>query len=120
MEPRQSLEGRRVFVVEDDYLVAEVLCGLLEEAGAVIVGPIGQVDAALAFIEQSSDSCDCAILDVDLHGQKSYAIADALLSRNIRFAFATGYGSGALDSAYRRYPRCQKPFELRTLIAVLT
>ena len=112
-----GLEGRRLLVVEDDYLVAQVLIDLLEDAGAVVTGPIGSVDEALALIADSPDRFDGAVLDVNLHGSKSYPIADALTARSIKFIFATGYGADALDEPYRRCPRCEKPFDQGALIA---
>jgi hypothetical protein len=33
--------GKTILVVEDEYLVGVDLCSILEESGAVIVGPIG-------------------------------------------------------------------------------
>ena len=66
-----ELQGRRILVVEDDYLVAQSLCALLEEAGATIVGPFGWADEALKFVEAHRDAFDSAVLDVDLHGEKS-------------------------------------------------
>ncbi|WP_025601115.1 hypothetical protein [Burkholderia sp. WSM2230] len=62
---------------------------------------------------------DAAILDVDLNGEKSYSVADALASRHIRFIFATGYGTDAVDDPYRHYPRCQKPFDHQMLFRTL-
>jgi hypothetical protein len=41
---------------------------------------------------------------MDLHGQKSYVIADALAKRHVRFVLTTGYGAEALDFDYRHYP----------------
>lgn len=52
------------------------------------------------------------MLDVNLNGQKSYSVADALTARSLPFAFVTGYGEDALMSDYRRFPRLQKPFKL--------
>jgi hypothetical protein len=34
---------------------------------------------------------DVAVLDVNLSGQKSFPIADALVARSVPFAFSTGY-----------------------------
>ncbi|CAD6560207.1 hypothetical protein LMG28727_07066 [Paraburkholderia kirstenboschensis] len=113
------LQGRRILVVEDDFFVAQSLCGLIEEAGAKIVGPIGWMDQALKYVESNSDAFDCAVLDVDLHGEKSYAIADWLAARGVRFVFTTGYGADALDPAYAGYPRCEKPFDPRLLFTAL-
>jgi CheY-like chemotaxis protein len=114
-----ALTGRRILVVEDDYLVALVLVEMLEEAGAQVVGPVGWLEEAIALIQDGGEVFDAAILDVNLHGRKSYPIADALIARSVGFVFATGYGSGALDGKYQSYPRCEKPFHSDALLAAL-
>jgi DNA-binding LytR/AlgR family response regulator len=119
MRKADELDGRLILVVEDDFLVADALCALLEEAGATVVGPIGWADEALAFVEDRANDFDGAVLDMDLHGQKSYVIADALAKRHVRFVLTTGYGAEALAFDYRHYPRCEKPFDARTLFKAL-
>ncbi|MFP3558503.1 response regulator [Paraburkholderia sp. SIMBA_049] len=113
------LQGQRIMVVEDDYLVALAVSTVLEEAGASVVGPIARAQEAVMLIEEGREHIDVAILDVDLNGEKSYAVADALASRHIRFVFATGYGADAVDRQYRQYPRCQKPFDHQVLFRAL-
>lgn len=120
VEPRTSLDGRKILVVEDDYLEAVALSSLLEEVGASVVGPIGWAQEALSLVEQGEQRVDAAILDVDLHGERSYAIADALASRHIGFIFATGYGADTVDRRYRDCPRCQKPIDSRVLLKALS
>lgn len=113
------LDGRRILVVEDDYLVAMVLVDVLEDAGAKVLGPIGSVEEAIAFLEDGSQPFDLAILDINLRGQTSYPIADALTARSVRFLFATGYGAGILEARYQGHPRCEKPFTDETLLTAL-
>lgn len=113
-----ALGGRKILVVEDDYLEALALAEMLQAAGADVIGPVSEIQEALSFVEKGDD-VDAAILDVDLHGQKSYPVAQALAARQIRFVFATGYGEEAIDQAYRAYPRVQKPFDGRALVNVL-
>jgi DNA-binding LytR/AlgR family response regulator len=119
MEAATALLGRRILIVDDDYLIALVVIDFLEEAGAEILGPLGQADEAIAFIEANGTAIDGAVLDVNLHGAKSYPVADALEAHEIGFIFATGYGADALDGDYRKYPRCEKPFNELTLVATL-
>jgi CheY-like chemotaxis protein len=114
-----NLEGRRILIVEDDYLVAQVLVDLLEDAGAEVIGPIGWIDEAVALIEDGSQKLDGAVLDINLHGKKSYPVADALAARSVGFVFATGYGAGVIEGKYRHHPRCDKPFSPLALIAAL-
>jgi DNA-binding LytR/AlgR family response regulator len=91
----------------------------LEEAGAQVVGPIGWLDEALTFIKDNGAAFDGAVLDVSLHGKKSYPIADALAANGVYVVFSTGYGADAVDGDYRRYPRCEKPFTQDELITAL-
>lgn len=114
------LDGMKILIVEDDYLVALALSAVLELAGAKVVGPIAWAQEAVSLLEGGTQHIDAAILDVDLNGEKSYPVADALTSRDIRFIFATGYGADAVDSRYRHHPRCQKPFDHQTLFRALS
>jgi len=112
------LPGRRILIVEDDYLLAQILADFLEQAEIEVIGPVGSLDEALALVENDPGSFDGAILDINLHGSKSYPIADALAARSIPFLFATGYGRDALEGRYRDHPRCEKPFDQATLLSV--
>ncbi|MFP3656439.1 response regulator, partial [Burkholderia sp. SIMBA_052] len=64
------LQGQRIMVVEDDYLVALAVSTVLEEAGASVVGPIARAQEAVMLIEEGREHIDVAILDVDLNGEK--------------------------------------------------
>ena len=119
MAEAATLEGYRILVVEDDFLVAEVLIDILEDAGAVVVGPYGWLNEGVDAVTENDVTLDCAVLDINLHGLKSYPIADALKARNIPFVFTTGYSGEALPDAYRSFPRCEKPFNQDQLIAAL-
>jgi CheY-like chemotaxis protein len=114
-----ALEGYSVLVVEDDFLVAEVLVDILEDAGAKVVGPFGWVDEGVGAVNDSKGTIDCAVLDINLHGLKSYPIADALKAHNIPFVFTTGYSGEAIPDAYRPFPRYEKPFNPERLIRAL-
>ena len=114
-----DLRGRRVLVIEDDLLVAQTLCFLLEEAGADILGPIGWLDEALAFLAGDEAAVDVVVLDLNLHGTASYPIADALGLRGIPFVFLSGYDTDAVAPAYRGHRRCAKPVRLEALVAAL-
>jgi CheY-like chemotaxis protein len=115
----RMLEGRRILVVEDEFLVAEYISEILRSAGAEVLGPIGTVDDALDYVADGSTTIDAAVLDVNLHGRASYAIADALADRGIRIVLTTGYDGASLEAAYRGHPRCEKPFREETLLAAL-
>jgi CheY-like chemotaxis protein len=81
--------GRRVLLVEDEPIVAWLLKDMLVDLGLMVVGPAASVNQALAMID--AESIDMAVLDVNLKGQMSYPIADALVARGVPFVFSTGY-----------------------------
>ncbi len=115
----QLLAGRRILVVEDDFLIAETLAEVLAAAGALVAGPVGTAGEAHAALAEPGSALDAAVLDIDLHGQKSYAVADAMIRRGIPFVLTTGYDANAVDAAYRHHPRCEKPVTSRAILAAL-
>src|SRR5688500_8003036 len=88
LEP-DSLRDRRLLVVEDDYAIASDLEEALEAHGAHVIGPAGTVADALELIAAQAE-IDGAVLDIDLHGERAYPVADALRGRGVPFIFATG------------------------------
>ncbi len=117
--PPPCLQNSRVLVVEDDFLIGDALTEVLEAQGAVVVGPIGWTCEALDVVRELAPRFDIAVLDVDLHGERSYPIADTLLSRGIPFVFTTGYNAEAVEPAYRAHPRFEKPLSGSALVAGL-
>ena len=113
-----SLEGRRILVVEDDFLVAEEITHGLERHGAEVLGPAPTVRAALALLDAEA-SLDAAVLDVDLRGEPVYPAAEALRRRGVPFAFATGYEVDFIDPRFAEVPVCQKPVNARQLAEAL-
>ena len=115
-----SLAGCRILLIEDDFLVAQVILDMLEDEGAEVLGPIGAVDEAVAFVAEQATRFDHVILDLNLHGIKSYPVADELARRNVPFVFMTGYGKDALDTAHRDCPHCIKPVTRADLLVALS
>jgi CheY-like chemotaxis protein len=111
------VSARAILRVEDQWLIAEEIALLLEDAGYAVVGPAPSTSAALALLDLQA--VDAALLDLTLAGETSYRVAEALVTRGIPFAFVTGYQGHELDAALRTRPRLQKPVEPRRLIAAL-
>jgi len=61
---RAALEGIRVLVVEDEFLVATLIEDMLVAAGCVVAGPIPRLSKALDAV--GSGTFDAAVLDVNL------------------------------------------------------
>jgi CheY-like chemotaxis protein len=103
-----DLTGRRILLVEDEYLVARSLCGLLESWGATILGPASTVERALG-LSATADRIDFALVDINLRGVTAFPVADALLARGVPFVFTTGYGTSMIPEHYRDVAALQKP-----------
>jgi len=112
-----SLSGKRVLVVEDEIMVSWLLEDMLANLGCVVIGPAVRVDQALAIIE--SEPLDAAVVDLNLNGQISYPVADALAARGVPFVFSSGYSQDRLLEKYRTFPALQKPFHRSELAEVL-
>lgn len=119
MMPSLRLRGRTILLVEDEFLLAELVGEALEEAGATVIGPVGWVDEALALVARHGATLDAAVLDINLHGALSYPIADALMAHGIPVVFTTGYDADAIDPAYQGCARCQKPLHAESLLSTL-
>jgi DNA-binding NtrC family response regulator len=107
-------------VVEDEMMVAWLLEDMLANLGYEAVGPAARVDQAMAIINE--EAIDAAVLDMNLNGQMSYSVADALTRRNVPFVFSTGYEKARLLDSYRRFQVLRKPYrqlELRDALAKL-
>lgn len=111
------LSGRRVLVVEDEMMVLMNIEGALADLGCTAISVAATVDDALLLLE--SESFDVAMLDVNLGGQASYGVADALALRSISFVFSTGYGEHGIESRFGDRPVLRKPYSDEQLGAAL-
>jgi DNA-binding response OmpR family regulator len=114
-----ELRGLRILVVEDEFLVALELEGMLQELGGEVIGPLGNLDQALAVAREHP--LDVAVLDVNLGGRAVTPVADALAARAVPFVFCTGYDAMSLPVRHAAAPLLMKPCQARELRnAVLT
>jgi CheY-like chemotaxis protein len=102
----------KLLIVEDDVMIRVVLADMLCELGYTVAAEAASIDEALEATRKTD--FDLAILDADLKGRSVSPVADALVARDIRFVFITGYGDHGL-SAYRNRPTLRKPFQIDTL-----
>ena len=113
----QALEHKHVLIVEDEFLLGLSLQEELSAAGAEVTGPVSTVREALDII--ATEAFDLAVLDVNIRGEMSFSVADALLERNVPFIFLTGYDADALPERLRRLPRLGKPYDPKELATAL-
>jgi CheY-like chemotaxis protein len=105
--------ARRIFVVEDEFLIRMLLEDMLDDLGYSVAGAAARIDEAEAMAH--TIECDVAVLDVNLDGTEVYPIAEILQRRGLPFVFVTGYGEHGLPDAYRDHPTLQKPFQIEDL-----
>ena len=112
-----ELNGKRVIVVEDDYLLATGLCSDFRSLGATVLGPAPTPFYALQLIgNKERRKLDAAVLDVHLHGTTVFDVADVLRQRGVPFVFATGSEPTAIPKRFEDAPVLQKPFERSTVV----
>ena len=110
-------DEKRVLLVEDEPLVSMMLADMLSAFGHKVDGPYSRFSDAI--LAAKTNNLQAGILDVNLGGEKTYAVADILANRNIPFAFVTGYGPDSIVSAFSHAPVLQKPIEAAKLHALL-
>jgi len=104
-----KVEGQTVLVLEDEPIIGFALEDMLIEHGAT---PLFCGSLEVARKTLASSHPDVAILDVNIHGERSYPVAESLAARGIPFIFATGYGSALHPPEFKRVPTISKPYRL--------
>lgn len=117
LEPAFPLSGSRILLIEDEYYIADDLRRTLKNAGAEVVGPFSTVAQAGDALDRGD--FDCAVIDLNLHGESAIPIADRLLADGRRFAIATGYGSAAVPDRLSGVPRIERPFDPSALLQLV-
>ncbi|SJZ54324.1 CheY chemotaxis protein or a CheY-like REC (receiver) domain [Enhydrobacter aerosaccus] len=111
-------EGSKILVVEDNYLLAEVVCEFVLDCGMEPIGPASGVETGLVYARQAP--LDGALLDINLDDRFCFPICAMLAQRSIPFAFLTGYSHLSLiPQAYRHVPLVAKPFDPDELKGVI-
>lgn len=108
-----KLAGKHVLVLEDEPIIAFALEDMLIDEGSTVVVASSLSDAMKTL---SHEEYDFAILDVNLHGEKSYPLAHELRERGIPFAFATGYGDAEHPEDFASVPTLTKPYSLAQIV----
>jgi DNA-binding response OmpR family regulator len=110
------LQGARVLVVDDEFLIAAQLEADLSAAGAEVIGPLLTVSEALAAAAR--EDLTAAVLDIQIGSDSIGAVALELSARGIPFVFYTGQVH--TDPIRAQWPMCRvvsKPAPAHRLIA---
>jgi DNA-binding NarL/FixJ family response regulator len=115
MERRGDLTGARILVLEDDLMQALELSVSLSEAGAMVVGPVADLDEASRLVDDPG--CDAAIVDLRLRDRNATALARQLLASRIPFLIYTGYPDSAFfKSDWPGHQLVLKPASINDII----
>jgi CheY-like chemotaxis protein len=112
------LSGRRILVVEDEMLVLIMIEDMLADLGCTSVTSAATVEKAVALT--NAQVFDAAILDINLNGNDSHPVAEALTARGVPFIYSTGNTDHGSTDGYSGRPVLKKPFKFEELVTILT
>lgn len=102
----------RILVGEDEGLIALDLETVLVDLGYEVIGPMSSLEEVAA----AADTCDGALLDVNLRGELVFPAARDMIARGVPVVFSSGYGeTGKFPDEFRDVPRLIKPYDDQTL-----
>lgn len=110
------LDGKRILVVEDEFLLADEIVDWLRLRGAEPIGPAATLPQGLRLIERGVD-VDCAVLDINLAGTMVFPLALELQRRGVPLLFASAYAEDVIfPEELKQALRLNKPFSEAQLI----
>lgn len=107
----------RILIVEDEMILEMDLEQILQDHGFEVVGVSPSVERAVQAVTTLRP--DAATLDLNLRGQSSAPVADALHGLGIPFVVASGYTEFIGDFDFQDAPFVRKPVATEELIAKL-
>ena len=114
-EDLPDLNGKRIIVVEDDYLLATDICRELRALGAVVLGPAPTPFYATQLIGRRN--IDAAVLDIYLHGTNVFSVADHLRAQGVPIIFATAFDRKEIPQRFQDACLLEKPLDRNKLIS---
>lgn len=112
-----AFSGRRILVVEDEFLASLTTVDFLEGKGCEVVGPVGRLTTAVRLAR--SETLDAAVLDINLDGEMVWPVAEELQRRGVPFVFLSAYAHHAASDAFSDVPHLDKPLEKAKLLYCL-
>jgi CheY-like chemotaxis protein len=110
------LTGKTILVVEDEMLIMMLAEDYLHQMGCTSILVAGTTRQALDTI--ADHDIDAAMVDMNLHGETSDAVADALSDKGVPFLFVTGYVSPSLAERHTHRHILNKPYAAGQLSAL--
>lgn len=113
----KPLANLRILVLEDQVIVALSVRDMLIDLGATVVGPALTLQDGYDLALKAP--IDVAVLDLWIHGERSYAVGEALRHREIPFVMTGGFDREAEPPSFSSVPRLMKPFSAQELTDAL-
>lgn len=113
----QPLQGRRVLIVEDEYLIAIDIADAIARLGGTVLGPCADVAAARRLLAEAE--ADAAVLDLNLKGGKVTGLARELDAMGLTIMYHTGYETTAVEEGLPEGVLALKPMKHEVLIREL-
>lgn len=110
----KTVKNLNILIVEDEVVILQDLCALIEDAGDITCKSATGVVEALALIDTTP--LDGAILDINLGNTDCTAVARSLKERKIPFIVVTGYDNEDVPLELQGAPFLAKPFAGAALV----
>ena len=111
------LSGMRVLVAEDVWIYADTLCVILEEQGAVVLGPCNTAAKAMEIVRHTE--IDFALVDMGLADTFADNLVVEINARGIPYAIVTGYQNLPTNADANAVGVLQKPLKAKALVDLL-
>lgn len=111
-----ALQGRRVLVIEDDWLIGEALAGFLQSQGMIVEGPVGSIAAAEQLT--AARPVSLAIVDLNLNGERADGLVTRLTAQGVRVIVVSAYDPTQM-STDKAFAALQKPVQVTALLRVI-
>jgi len=113
-----TLRGKRILIVEDEFVTGELLRSCVEREAGIPIGPASSGRSAIDLL--SREHPDAALLDVSLLDGSSVEVARQLETCGVPYAVLTGHSAASLPVELKAAPYLEKPVAPGLLIAMLT
>jgi DNA-binding response OmpR family regulator len=112
-----SLRGKRILIVEDEFVTGELLRSCVEGEAGIPIGPAPSGASAIDLM--SREHPHAALLDVSLLDGSSVRVARQLETCGVPYAVLTGHAADSLPIELQAAPYLEKPIAPGVLIAML-
>lgn len=112
------IEKPAILVLEDDLLLAMDMEDHLHESGCEVVGPFGRLSEALDAVTDSTLAG--AVVDLNVDGELSFPVIEALQAKSIPVIVCTGYAElPEIRARLNRLPLLPKPWNTQSLARLM-